>query len=145
MGRPATRPARTAHEMDATSGDSARTTGPETDAVLHGLAEAHAAWQQGDRPRAFALLTALAASAPANAAVLARAGAYALDAGRNADALQWLDRAVALARVDAAVAAYRQALALDPRSLAGHVNLANALEQVGDVDAAVAALEAACA
>ncbi|HYQ99239.1 MAG TPA: tetratricopeptide repeat protein, partial [Casimicrobiaceae bacterium] len=147
--------------MDATSGDSVRATGPPTDAVGRGLAEAHAAWRQGDRPRAFALLTALAASAPADPSVAARLGAYALEAGRDAEALRWLEGAVALAprdaagwtnlgtarlrlaRIDGAVAAYREALALDPSSLAAHVNLANALEHGGDVDGAVAALEAA--
>jgi predicted O-linked N-acetylglucosamine transferase (SPINDLY family) len=147
--------------MDATSGDSARTIPSATDAVGRGLAEAHAAWRRGDRPRALALLTALAASVPASAAIPARLGAYALEAGNDGDALRWLERAVALAPADAsawtnlgtarlrlgrvgdAVAAHRRAQALDPSSLAARVNLANALEHGGDVDGAVAALEAA--
>jgi predicted O-linked N-acetylglucosamine transferase (SPINDLY family) len=147
--------------MDATSGDSARTIPSATDAVGRGLAEAHAAWRRGDRPRALALLTALAASVPASAAIPARLGAYALEAGDDGDALRWLERAVALAPADAsawtnlgtarlrlgrvgdAVAAHRRAQALDPSSVGAHVNLGNALEQAGDVDAAVASLEAA--
>ena len=147
--------------MDATSGDSARTIPPATDAVGRGLAEAHAAWRRGDRPRALALLTALAANVPTNAAIPARLGAYALEVGNDGDALRWLEGAVALApddasawtnlgtarlrlgRVDDAVTAHRRAQALDPSSVAAHVNLGNALEQAGDVDAAVASLEAA--
>jgi len=147
--------------MNATSGDSARTNGPVTNPVGRGLAEAHAAWRRGDRSHAVALLTALAASFPKDAAIPARLGAYALESGHDGDALRWLDAAVALApgdasawtnvgtarlrlgRVDDAVAAYRRAQGLDPASLAAHVNLGNALEQTGDVDAAVASLEAA--
>ena len=152
---------RSPFRMTATSGDSARPDGPAADAVALGLAEAHEAWQRGDRPRAVAMLTALAASAPSNAAVRARIGAYALEAGRNEDAQRWLESALALApddtavwtnlgtahlrlaRIGDAIDAYRRAQALDPSALSTHVNLGNALSQAGDVDGAVAALEAA--
>ena len=125
------------------------------------LADAHAAWTAGERPRAIAILTAFVADHPEAAAAWARLGAYALGAARNDEALIWLKNAVARAPADAgswtnlgtawmrhsrpgdAIASYRQALALDPAANAAHVNLGNALQQIGDIDGAVAALEAA--
>ena len=138
---------------------SATPTGPQREDSA--LADAHAAWIAGDRPRAIAILTTFAANAPAAATAWARLGAYGLEAARNDDALIWLKNALALApgdaaswtnlgtvslrlaRTDDAVAAYRTALSLDPSALSVHVNLGNALQQAGDIDGAVAALERA--
>jgi len=129
--------------------------------IARTLADAQGAWEHGNRPRAFALLSALAERLPGDATVRGSLGAYALEAGRYDEALRSLEAALALDVGDAAtwtnlgtarvrlgraaeaVVAYRQALALDPGALAAQVNLGNALQQTGDVDGAVAALEAA--
>jgi protein O-GlcNAc transferase len=146
--------------MNATPETSAASA-PSPDEPGQALADADAAWRQGDRSRAIAALEALANRAPRVASVHARLGAYLLEAGRYEDAGRRLDAAVALApedaaawtnlgvarlrlrRVDAAIDACRRACALDPSGLGARVNLGNALEQAGDVDGAVAALEAA--
>ncbi|MEO8676157.1 MAG: tetratricopeptide repeat protein [Casimicrobiaceae bacterium] len=144
--------------MSTTPTDPAHRNDLSADAAL---ADAHAAWTTGDRPRAIALLTAYAADAPGAAKVWARLGAYGLEAARNDDALIWLKNALArapddaaswtnlgtvslrLARTDDAIEAFRQARSLDPSALSVHVNLGNALQQCGDIDGAVAALETA--
>ena len=145
--------------MNATPGN-AEPAQPSLD-IARTLADAQGAWEHGNRPRAFALLSALAERLPGDATVRGRLGAYALEAGRYDEALRSLEAALALDVGDAAtwtnlgtarvrlgraaeaVVAYRQALALDPGALAAQVNLGNALQQTGDVDGAVAALEAA--
>ena len=129
--------------------------------IARTLAEAGAAWTTGERPRALALLDALARRHPRVAAIRATLGAYALEAGdwhaartllRSAaadapeDAAVWTNLGTAclrLGQADDAIAAYRRALAQDARSLGAHVNLANALQQNGSLDAAVEELEAA--
>ena len=50
------------------------------------LADAHAAWTTGERPRAIAILTAFVADHPEAAAAWARLGAYALGAARSDEA-----------------------------------------------------------
>jgi predicted O-linked N-acetylglucosamine transferase (SPINDLY family) len=129
--------------------------------IARTLAEAGAAWTLDDRPRAVALLDALAQRYPRVAAIRAQLGTFALETGDWSAARTLLQSAVAdapgdaavwtnlgtacrrLARPDDAIAAYRHALALDPRSLGAHVNLANVLHEVGGLDAAVDVLEAA--
>ncbi len=150
------------HAMSAIPGDLPRSDDPSAaSAVARGLAQAHAAWQEGRRADAIAALTTLAARMPDAAEIWARLGAYALEAGRHDDARTWLANAVArapddaaswtnlgtawlrLARTDEAIAAYRKAQALDPSAIGAQVNLGNALQRSGDLDGAVAALEAA--
>ena len=129
--------------------------------IARTLAEAVAAWAEDARPRAVALLDALAQRYPRVAAIRAQLGAFALETGdwraartllRSAaadapdDAAVWTNLGTAcrrLARQDDAIAAYRRAIALDPRSLGANVNLANALHQGGGLDAAVEVLETA--
>ena len=130
-------------------------------AIASALAQADAAWVQGDRAGAISKLTTLAARAPTVTAVWFRLGGYALQSGRPDAALGYLQNAVAhapgdalawtnlgialarLARIDDAIAAYRRALGLAPDAVGTRVNLGNALESKGNVDDAVAELEAA--
>ena len=147
--------------MNATSLPPARgNESSEAAAAAQALAAAHALWLDGELARAIATLTAFAANSP-GAAVWARLGGYALEAGANDDALTWLRNALAEAPDDAAswtnlgtlflrlgrpteaADAHRRARALDPAALAPQVNLGNALAHLGDIDGAVAALEAA--
>ena len=148
--------------MSATPSDSVRGDDSTTDGALaRALADAHVAWLAGERERAIGVLTAFVETKSDAAQAWARLGSYALEAGRNDDALIWLRTAVThgpgdavawtnlgtawlrAARADEAIAAYRQAQAIDPSAIAAHVNLGSALQQTGDIDAAVAALETA--
>ncbi len=134
---------------------------PARFALARALADAHAAWLAGERPRAMTMLAALADREPAAAAVWARLGSYALESNDNeaarahlqnaiahapGDAAAWTNLGTALLRTgrpDEAIAAYRSALAIDSGIVGAHVNLGNALQQSGDLDGAVAALESA--
>lgn len=125
------------------------------------LAQAIAAYQQGNRGEALKISRAILAREPDNSGAHYVLGVAQADAGEMAEALRALKRAVALTpekasfhitlgnlylnlKRDAAAAnAFRRALAIAPNSAPAHANLATTLKRQGRLPEAAAEFHAA--
>ena len=126
------------------------------DPLLVALGTAVARHRAGDPAGAVAICHDVLRQSPGHPEALYQLGTFALQAGRPAEAVEWLSAAVRakgtvaafhsnlgmalqhLGWAGAAVAAHRVAVGLEPNDAPGHYNLGSALRAAGQVEEAVA-------
>jgi len=131
--------------------------------TLDPLATALAEHRSGNLPVAEQLYRQIVSQAPDHAAALNLLGALCLQSNRAAEAVEWVNRAIAinptvpdyfshlgaaygvLGNHDAAIASLRRAVQLDPRAANPHYNLGTALRNAGRLEEAVASFRNAIA